>query len=263
MSPEIIAKQHQERLGKVLYNKFGSKMEIIEYNSSPNITVKFENGYITHSSYRDFIRGGLTSPYDKTVCGHGYLGEGKYKASDENKKRTKQYMHWQEMLRRCYDLRLHKRYPTYIGCTVCDEWLNFQVFGEWYDNNIYELKNVDKKELNLDKDILIKHNKHYSPETCVFVPKSINTLFTKCNASRGLYPIGVCLDKRDGKFRSECNDGKGNDKKLGRFPTPELAFSVYKEYKEALIKKIANAYKLLIPDNLYLAMINYKVEITD
>lgn len=260
MSPKEIEEQKQERLGQVSHNKLGTKMEIINYNGVRDITVKFENGYITKSNYKSFLEGSIRSPYDKTVYGHGFLGEGKYKPSDENKKRTNQYLSWQEMLRRCYDKELHKRAPTYKDCIACEEWLNFQTFGAWYDDNIY---NLDKKEMNLDKDILIKGNKIYSPKTCVFVPKSINILFVKCNASRGLYPIGVSVDKRDGRFRSECNDGKGNDLKLGRHNTPEEAFSAYKVYKENLIKTIAEEYKPLIPNNLYMAMINYQVEITD
>ena len=263
MSPKEIEKQHQERLGQIHNNKFGSKMEIIEYNSSSDITVKFKNGYITKSEYKYFIGGSITSPYDPTVYGHGYIGEGKYKASDKNKKRTKQYMHWQEMLRRCFDLELHKRAPTYINCTVCKEWLDFQVFGAWYDKNIYKLGNMKQKEMNLDKDILIKDNKLYSPTTCVFVPKKINVLFVKSDAKRGIYPIGVHWDTERNKFRACCNDGKGNEHKLGRFETIEEAFLAYKTFKEALIKKVAIHYIKHIPNILYDAMLNYKVEITD
>lgn len=238
-------------------------MEIINYNGVSDVTVRFDNGYITKARYKNFLKGSIVSPYDATVYGHGYLGEGKYKPSDKNKKRTKQYMHWQEMLRRCYDLELHKRAPTYVNCTVAPEWLNFQVFAKWYDENIYKLGNMKHKEMNLDKDILIKGNKCYSPITCVFVPKKINVLFVKRDALRGIWPIGVTYDKRDKRFRSECNDNKGNSVHLGSFKTPEAAFLAYKTYKEDLIKKIANHYIRHIPKILYDVMINYKVEITD
>ena len=43
----------------------------------------------------------------------------------------------------------------------------------------------------LDKDILVKGNKIYSPDTCCFVPKEVNTVFTKRQSKRGDYPIGV------------------------------------------------------------------------
>lgn len=258
--------QHYDREGQVSYNKYGAEMMISEYRGVTDITVKFENGYITKSNYSSFIHKSIISPFDKTVYNIGYLGMGKYTVSDENGRRTKQYMHWQEMIRRCYDKELHKRAPTYIGCTVCEEWFNFQVFCKWYDKNIYEVGN---EQMNLDKDILVKGNKVYSPSTCIFIPKRINLLFIRGQSTRGLYPIGVSKDSRyeHKMFRAECNSGyTGNIRNryhLGSFDTPEEAFDVYKEFKEDLIKKIANHYKEYIPEKLYDAMYNYQVLITD
>ena len=120
--------------------------------------------------------------------------------------------------------------------------------------------------MDLDKDILMKGNKIYSPDTCVFVPKNINTLFTKSNKSRGKYPIGVYFNKDRNKFQVNCNtfyNGKTQQKYLGLYNTIEDAFNAYKQSKEANIKQVADYYKENIPDNLYEAMYNYKVEITD
>lgn len=251
-----------ERVGEVSYNSMGSKMEIIRYGGASDITVRFENGYTVNNSYDSFKRGEISNPYDITESGIGYHGEGKYKTKI-NYKHTEQYSVWKAILQRCYDEEHRARCPSYLGCTISPEWYNFQVFAKWYDDNIYY---VDGSRMNLDKDILFKHNKIYSPLTCVFAPSRINTLFTKREASRGLYPIGTYLSHRKGRkdeFKAMCRDGSTKRVDLGGFPTPELAFSAYKVYKEALIKTIANLYKLLIPNNLYLAMINYKVEITD
>ena len=88
------------------------------------------------------------------------------------------------MLGRCYNEYNLKRRPTYKGCEVCDEWLNFQNFAEWFDNNYYT---IDNEAVCLDKDILIKGNKTYSPEACVFVPITINSLFTKINKLENSY----------------------------------------------------------------------------
>jgi hypothetical protein len=115
----------------------------------------------------------------------------------------------------------------------------------------------------LDKDILIKGNKKYSPENCIFVPQRINYLFTKRDSRRGKYPIGVHYSNRDEKFVSQCMDGKGNKKGLGHYDTPLEAFQAYKVYKEKLIKQTAEEYKNKIPIELYNALINYIVEITD
>ena len=88
----------------------------------------------------------------------GIIGEGIY-VSRINSIRTKEYVAWDAMLQRCYDDKLHKRHPSYKDCTVCEEWLNFQNFAKWFNDN-----NIDGCQL--DKDLLIKGNKIYSPETC-------------------------------------------------------------------------------------------------
>ena len=165
---------------------------------------------------------------------------------------------WNDMHSRCYNEKLHKRFPEYIGCTICDYWLeDKERFYKWVEENYYMIGN---EQMDLDKDILCKGNKVYSPETCVFVPHTINTLLLNCRRKRGKYPVGVSFDK--GKYRAALNvDGK--TVKLGVFNTPKEAFMEYKRHKEALIIVVADRYKGKIPDRVYEAMMNWKIEIDD
>ena len=57
-------------------------------------------------------------------------------------------------------------------CSVCEEWKHFSNFKKWFDENYIE-------GFDIDKDILIKGNKVYSPEACSFVPriKSENQIY--------------------------------------------------------------------------------------
>ena len=50
---------------------------------------------------------------------------------------------------------------------------------------------------------------------------------------------------------------------LGTFDTPEEAFQAYKTAKEECIKEVADKWKGLISEQVYNALINYKIEITD
>lgn len=248
-----------KNIKEIRYNNFGSKMIIENYNSYDDITVKFiDYGNLVHSRYDNFIRGKVKNPYDRSVKGVGYLGEGKYKVT-ENGKMTKTYQKWVAMIRRCYDEEFQGNLKSYKGCTVCDEWHNYQNFAAWYDENYYEIKN---EKMSLDKDILIKGNKLYSPDTCIIVPQCINTLFVKSNTIRGNFPIGVSWNKEKKKYESNYFN-RNKRIKLGYFNTIEEAFAIYKENKEGLIIHIANEYKEQIPHKLYNAMINYKVDITD
>jgi hypothetical protein len=250
----------KDRIGLIGKNKFGSLMEIVEYRSALDIWVKFiENGNLIHTEYKAFRKGEIKNPYDKSVYGVGYLGEGGYKGSI-NKKRAPQYMTWLSMMSRCYSEVYHKRHSTYIGCTVCEDWHNFQNFAAWYDKNYYE---IDGQKMCLDKDILQKGNKEYSPNTCIFVPSKINNLFLKHNLNRGEFPLGVTFTKHENKYIAKCRNSEGKTIRIGGYDTPEKAIFAYKTTKEEIIKQIAVNYKEKIPSELYNVMIGYNVDIND
>lgn len=183
---------------------------------------------------------------------HGLLYENSY---------CKSYQRWHWMMNRCYSKAIHELQPEYKGCTVCDEWLNYSNFKIWYDEHVlpWELLGED---FELDKDILIKGNKVYSPETVCFVPKIINSLFVSGKKNRGDYPLGVFYEKDKNKYRA-CMSFMGQRIKLGTFDSIEAAFARYKEYKEDFIKDMAEQYKKILPDKIYQAMMNWEVEITD
>ncbi len=249
-----------DRTGEEGVNNFGSKMIISKYNNAHDIDVYFpEYDYtVNHARYNNFKKGNIKCVYERRVFGVGYLGDGKYKVK-ENGKTTKCYKTWHSMLERCYDDNFKEKYPTYKECTIYNKWLNFQNFAEWFEDNYYE---VPGEVMCLDKDILVKGNKIYSPKTCVFVSNEINLLFTKSNKSRGDLPIGVSYHKRDNVYISQCGFGD-KPKYLGSFNNPEEAFNAYKTAKENYIKDVADKYKEYIPKKLYCAMYNYEIEIDD
>lgn len=244
-----------DRIGEEKTNTFGSLMRIINYRNNKDIDVYFpQYDYIKeHVNYNQFIKGKVKCVYEPRIYGIGCIGDGKYKVSIN----TKYYDIWCGMLKRAYNPKYIQQHPTYEGCEVCQEWLNFQVFAEWVDVNYYE---IEGEQICLDKDILIKGNKIYSPDTCVFVPHRINTLFVKSDKCRGDLPIGVIRANK--KYNARCNMDK-KIKNLGYYDTPVQAFQVYKNFKEKEIKEVAEEYKNVIPQKLYDAMIKYEIEIDD
>jgi hypothetical protein len=246
-----------ERVNEVNVNSRGSTMIIEEYNASDNVLVRFiETGNLTKTSYQNFKAGGVKNVYDKKIYGVGYFGEGNYKATF-NGKPTKMYNTWIQMIHRCYSEKLQKKQPAYIGYSVAEEWFNYQTFAKWYDENFYK---IEGETMELDKDILGKDSRIYSPETCIFVPKIINTLIKK-RQDREL-PTGVIMV--NGKYQAHCyNTIEGINEFLGSYNTVEEAFQAYKTFKENVIKRVAESYKSRIPVTLYNALLTYEVEITD
>lgn len=174
-----------------------------------------------------------------------------------DKKVFQSYNIWAGMLKRCYWIR-RKENVAYDDCKVCDEWLYFSNFKKWFDdpNNGY------RDGYHLDKDILVKGNKIYSPDTCCFVPQEINKLFTKHNRARGKYPIGVKKDKL--RYISYISL-YGKQKVLGMYDDELSAFMEYKKTKENYIKEIAYKYfnDGKITQKVYDALMNYQVDIND
>ena len=163
------------RIGEIKTMNCGLKAKIIKYKNCEDIDVQFEDGYIKkHVQYDKFKKGIIKNPYAITVCGMGFLGE--TKIVDESGITLKSYVCWKGMIKRCYDVKFQEKQPTYKGVTVCKEWLCYANFKKWYDEHIYTIEN---EIIQLDKDILIKGNKLYSPNTCIFVPHRINSLFVK------------------------------------------------------------------------------------
>ena len=163
------------------------------------------------------------------------------------------YAVWMAMLSRCYSEKHHKRRPTYIGCTVCAEWLTFSNFKVWMQEQDYEGN-------QLDKDLLLKGNKVYSPETCVFVSPEVNRFLRESSVnSRGEWPLGVCWSKQHSKFKAAVNRGKGKRWNLGLFNTPEEAHQAWLSAKLILARELAEKQtNLKVADALVKRYENYQ-----
>jgi hypothetical protein len=146
------------------------------------------------------------------------------------------YQRWMDMLKRCYSNKYQEKQPTYKDCSVCDDWLIFSNFKVW-------MVNQDWRGNQLDKDLKFTGNKIYSPDTCIFVSRGINTLLNNKAASRGDYPQGVTRhNKKLNKFMARCS-ANGKSKDIGCFDTPDEASKAYKEFKSKLILSMAQEQK--------------------
>ena len=249
---------YKDCVGKVFKSKYSGDFKILKYSGRANVEIQFlKTGFKMVARLNHIRNGKVKDPYSPSVYGVGVLGT-KYSPSINGVK-TKEYMLWHSMLKRCYSDSFKKKQPTYEGCEVSDNFLHYEYFYEWCNKQI----GFDNEGWHLDKDLLIKGNKVYSENTCVFIPKEINLLLVRHTPSRGKHPIGVYWRNTKKAFVARVCKNKGVSEWLGCFTTEIEAFNAYKVAKEAFIKEQANEFKSQIDERAYNALMNYTVEITD
>lgn len=259
MKNTVVAEYRNKLVGKEFETNNYGKCVVVGYEGSHKVTVKFyEPECLVVCEMGGLRKGKVRNPLTPNFYKKGYIGLGKYNGRDYKRS----YVLWTSMLTRSYCKIYEKRQPRYKDVTVCEEWLNFQNFAAWCETQEFFNDKDDKgKSYQLDKDILVKGNKVYSPETCCFVPSYINSLVLSANRKRGVYPVGV--HKRKNHFGASMSIEGSGSQNLGSFESPEEAFQVYKKAKENNIKCAAEKYKDFISHKLYEALCKYEVEITD
>ena len=193
---------------------------------------------------------------DATIYGLGRL-DSVFEAH-MGKKQIWQYTLWTKMFERCYSKRSKRLNPTYVGAEVCAEWFSFGNFFEWVNKEVgYRGKPVG---FDLDKDIIIKGNKRYSPDACSLVPREVNKILLDSAASRGDWPVGVYFYRGKGRFSASLRCD-GRQKHLGYYATAEDAFFAYKVAKERNIKAVALRHRDVLKPAVFESLMNWKIEL--
>ena len=245
-------------VGVVCKSKSFGDFKIVEYKGYNNVVIEFlETGYQKLCQNKEIKTGAVKDKLLPNVLGVGIVGD-KYNCKI-NGKYVKEYQLWTDMLKRCYSEKRHLRHPTYKDCEVGNSFKSYEYFYEWCHSQI----GFGNEGWQLDKDLLVKGNKVYSENTCVFIPKEINLVLTKSDKKRGEHPIGVSWHSKSKTFVAQVNKSKGKSEHLGLFKTELEAFNVYKQAKESFIKEQANKWKGKIDNRAYDALMNYQVEIND
>lgn len=257
---DIVASVREDIVGKEFETNNCGKCVVVAYEGWNKVTVRFiEYPCLVKTRRGCLVSGVLRNPMYPSVLGKGYMGVGEYGSKDR-----KVVNLWNNMLGRAFDDKRHAVRSDYKGVTVCEEWLNFQNFAKWfYSQQFHNAIDDHGRSYHLDKDIIVKGNKIYSPENCCFVPNEINVLLTKRRKSRGDNPIGVQFHKKTQKFQASLSVGGIKNKYLGLYSSQVEAFQAYKEAKESYIKEVAEKWKGRISEKVYLGLLNYEVSVED
>lgn len=235
----------------------GERCRIISVKGKGKVVVEFL-GYEgeSHEVYKEnLVKGKVKNPFKPTVSGVGVIGNGEYNTKTSING-VNIYRLWVRMIQRsCYN-KTQERSPSYKGCSVDEVFTKYQEFAKWCFSQEFILKSYQ-----LDKDLLVRGNKIYSPKTCCFLPRELNDLLSYRKAVNSNCLIGV-TDNGKGRYVAKIMTNS-EQRYLGTFNTPEEAFYAYKEAKEDYIKEVANKYKDRIDIRAYEALMKYEVNIDD
>ena len=206
--------------------------------------VKFEDGFEKVAFSSNIKKGLVNNPNIPSLEGVGIIGKGKFNATFEGKF-TEEYNTWQNMIKRVYNTKNQSRHPSYMGCSVSEEFLNFQDFAAWFEKQPNRGKGY-----HLDKDLTVLGNKVYSSETCCLVPIEINNMFLDGSKrykefdQRGVFYISS--GKRIKRWRAY-SFKEGKKVYLGYYHTKQEALNGYWEFKSRHCLSVLEKFKNELP----------------
>lgn len=199
--------------GSLIETKHSGAAVVIDYAGCNLVTIKFiSTGYVTVTNTKQIRSGNIKDPLLRSVYGVGYIGVGSHKRK-HLRRSTPAYTAWEGMLRRCYDKAFQSKNMSYVGCTVCDEWHNFQVFADWFYKNHFD-------GACLDKDLIDYGNKTYSPEKCCLITRSLNSFLVVNNSK----PLGKSWV--DGKSKKAIEYSNTEPSKAARDAIKKIDFAL-------------------------------------
>ena len=241
-----------EKVGRTRVNRQGFQMTIVEYNSTTDCVIEFNDKYKTRIriGYLYFKKGTARNP------NYRWLAEKVLIDKNDIEKNPTAFEKYRAMIDRCYGKQKYNN-VVYKGCKICEEWFDFENFVKWFNTNYYTIEN---ESMELDKD-LFGNGKLYSPETCIFVSHKLNSWFAMFKDYRDRktnLPMGVSLyDNGYGKKRYRVVSlEKGQ-----LFDDLEEASKAYKENVKRKFKEYAEIHKNEIPNKLYDKLINYEIQV--
>jgi hypothetical protein len=167
-----------------------------------------------------------------------------------NGKHSREYSSWQSIKNRIKNdsrLVLDSAFET------------FEDYYNWYTSQ----KGYNVAGWRLHRKVFNKNNIQYTPDELCFLPPLLYGALQKNKNVRGDYPIGVSYNSKAGTFQAFMSYGEDQSVALGSFANEIDAFNMYKHEKEKYIRKLAEDYKGMLDQRVYLALVNYTIEISD
>ena len=216
---------------KIFPSNSSGKFLVTEYFNYDKILIKFLNtGFRMFARANNINRGEVKDPYSISILGIGYIGIGPYKIDGSPMDRVI-YSRWRGIIERCYILKEGNK-------LMHPEWHNFQYFAAWFYSEFYIIPGCNIYDMCVDKDILFARNEEYSPYKCLIIPNFINNK--------------IQLKDYDRMQIQRLESGEMKEHEIN-------AMYSHKQYREMIVRKLADENRNILPPHVYLALKNYKM----
>ena len=149
------------KIGDVMKSKNYGLFEVIS-RAVGKITIRFlDTGYVCTYDKNQVRKGNVKDCLVRSIYGVGFYGDGAYTGDKPKDIVAKALESWHSMFKRCYDTELHKRGPSYIGCTVGEAWHNFQNYAKFYIEDAF--RHRQKRLLACASVIYLSNLPHFAP----------------------------------------------------------------------------------------------------
>lgn len=198
----------------------GGEIEIVSYRRADDIDARFlETGTLVQGLNAGNIRrGNVADPFARTVHGFGYQGVGRYSFPQHRSA----YGRWTSMIARIHAPQTNQIELDYQDCSIVEPWYNFQNYCDWITKEPF----YGASGYEVDKDLRIRDNKVYGPDTCCLIPKELNSLIGR-DRRQNSYGSGVRYVSSTGRYYSHIWT-RGIRTHLGTFDTREEAQESYR-----------------------------------
>lgn len=176
----------------------------------------------------------------QTICGIGYSG------CEDADVLSMSHHRWRGMIHRCLN------HEDYVDVEVCQEWLNYSNFRIWWDSHYYQ---IPGEQMDLDKDLFSGEKKLYSPETCCFLPHSVNVSLAMIGKSSNGLPGGVWRDNNRDSYGYQYFDIEAEKWKKKRRKNLDDAIEGYYEGRRNYTEYVKQKYKDRLPHNVMSALL--------
>ena len=119
--------------------------------------------------------------------------------------------------------RLHLK--QYANVTICEEWYTYSKFKAWLTAQ------PGWEDMVLDKDLLVRGNTQYGPDTCLLIPQVVNAFIADSHKA-GKLPGAARSRYKKESWIPQFWDGNTNQH-LGKFATEQEAHEAWKKAKHA------------------------------